>query len=99
MPYKFKVAITTDLGSCVDESFSANSAQQISDNMPDGVTIYETTLIRAMQGDPVTDEEVFLDLQSIVSNIEYASTMTPEKVAAEHAETRRALSRLTVRFR
>ena len=99
MPYKFKVAVTTDLGWCIDESFSANSVQQIRDCMPDGVTIYETTLIKAHPGTPIEDEEVFLDLQSMVSNIEYASTMTPEKVAAEHAETVRALSKLTVRLR
>lgn len=93
MTYKFKVSITTALGSCVHDGLSANSVQQISDNMPDEVTIYETTLLGTGESTaPIDDSAVFLDLQAMVDNIRVASEMTPERVAAEHARQAHALA-------
>ncbi len=99
--YKFAVSITTALGNCSGDLY-ANSLQQIKDNMPDQVTICDITIgNRCPDYSPKEemDMEVQIDLESMVSNIEYAATMTPEKIAAEHAEQLRALSGMTVRLR
>jgi len=96
MAYKFKVSITTALGSCTAGVLCANSAQQISDNMPDGVAIYETTLLGAADVVLIDDADVFLDLQSMVDNICVASEMTPELVAEEHAKQAGALAMLAI---
>lgn len=100
MPFEFKVAITTALGSIVQESFRANSVQQFSDNMPDEVTIYETTLVRTSEDNtPVDDSEVFLELNSMVGNLKEAAEMTTGAVAVEHAKQLRDISNLTVVIR
>lgn len=100
MTYKFKVSVTTALGSCVADGLCANSAQQISDSMPDGVTIYETTFLGAADvAAPVDDDDVFVDLQSMVDNIRTASEMTPERVAEEHTKQARALAGMVVTLR
>lgn len=85
MGYRFNVKITTAHG-CCEGSLIANSVQQISDCMPDGVSIYETALLGpAVDTSVIDDDTLFFDLSQWVQQIEYASTMTPDLVAAEHA--------------
>lgn len=103
MAYKFKVSITTPLGSCIADVFAANSVQQIRDNTPDEVTICEPTLLGAANSAAlVDDDDVFLELQSMVDNIRVASEMTPERIAEEHAKqvsAMAALASMTVELR
>jgi hypothetical protein len=95
MANKFRVSITTALGSCIAEDFAANSDQQIRDNTPDEVAICETTLLCATDSAAlIDDDDVFLELHSMVDNIRMASEMTPERIAEEHAKQARALVEL-----
>lgn len=96
MSHLFNITITTEQGSASGES-RANSLQQITNVMPDGVTHYEATLIPlTADGLVVSDEDLMLDLFYYVSNIESASEMTPEKLKEEHDIQLRALQGLTV---
>lgn len=98
MAHLFNLTIETALGSCSGTE-RASSRQQIADAMPAAVVRFDAAEVPLSDdGSVVDDEELMLDLLTYVSNIEQAAAMTPEYVAEEHAQQRRALRGLTVRI-
>jgi len=71
---KFKLEITTTLGSCIGET-EANSVEQLAALMPDSVLSHSAVPIEEDQrtGAPVEDEQLWHELCGYVRNIETLS--------------------------
>lgn len=97
MSHIFSITVTTDHGSVSGER-RANSIQQIAKVMPEAVKHYEAKLVPMTADDALVDGDTLAnDFLMDVSHLEYASTMTPERVAEEHEKQFLALQGLEVR--
>ena len=96
MIQQFIVTITTNHGSVTDQNLLARSASEIEMSMPDGILSFQIEHVgESPDVADIGEYEPWYSLQTMVSNLEYAATLTPDVVADNHAQQLRAMAMLS----